>query len=88
MKRPNALIFMKALDADPLLRQHPKDTEVITKYGSTQKTWRHLNFFDYQCFLHCKTPRIELGDGGTETVNTPRSGLTNGFTLLFEAFIV
>ena len=57
-------------------------------YDSQKKTWRHLNFFDYECYLHCKTPRIDLGDGGTETVEPPWAGLGKGSTLLFEAFIV
>lgn len=57
-------------------------------YDSEKKTWRHLNFFEYECYLHCKTPRIDLGDGGTETIKPPWAGISNGFTLLFEAFVV
>lgn len=57
-------------------------------YDSSKKNWRHLNFFEYECYLNCKTPRIDLGDGKTEIVNPPWAGLSNDFTLLFEAFIV
>lgn len=57
-------------------------------FDSKQKTWRHLNFFEYECYLHCRTPRIDLGDGKTELIKPPWSGVVDGFTLLFEAFIV
>ena len=57
-------------------------------YDSQVKTWRHLNFFEYECYLHCKTPRIDLDNGKTEVIKPPWAGLSNGFTLLFEAFIV
>ncbi len=57
-------------------------------YDSKSKIWRHLNFFEYECYLHCRTPRIDLGDGKTELVKPPWSGLVDGFTLLFEAFII
>ncbi len=56
-------------------------------YDTQVKTWRHLNFFEYECYLHCKTPRIDLGNGKTEVVRPPWAGLSNGFTLLFEAFV-
>jgi len=51
------------------------------------KTWRHLNFFEHECYLHCRTPRIDLGDR-TELVSPPWAGVNSGFTLLFEALIL
>ncbi len=43
-----------------------KGSKFTDKYSSTickvhdtqQKNWRHLNFFQYDCYLHAKTPRI------------------------------
>jgi transposase len=52
------------------------------------RTWRHLNFFEHECHLHCRTPRIDLGDGKTEIVSPPWAGLNSGFTLLFEALVL
>lgn len=52
------------------------------------KTWRHLNFFEHECFLHCRTPRIDLGNGKTELISPPWAGINSGFTLLFEALIL
>ena len=57
-------------------------------YDSTVKTWRHMNFFQYQCYLHAKVPRVDLGNGKYRLVKTPWEGLSNGFTLLFEAMLM
>ena len=57
-------------------------------YDTTQKTWRHLNFFQYQCYLHAWIPRVDLGDGKVRQVSAPWEGHTAGFTLLFEALIL
>ncbi len=57
-----------------------KDTEV--------KTWRHLNFFEHECRLHCRTPRLDLGDGKTEFVSPPWAGVSPGFSKLFEALVL
>ena len=57
-------------------------------YDTTEKTWRHLNFFQYQCFLHVCIPRVDLGGGKVRQVQAPWEGHAAGFTLLFEAFIL
>lgn len=57
-------------------------------YDTSYKEWRHLNFFEHECYLHCRTPRIDLGDNKTELISPPWAGMNSGFTLLFEAFIL
>jgi transposase len=57
-------------------------------YDTEQKTWRHLNFFEHKCYLHCRTPRIKLKSGKVRQISPPWAGLSNGFTLLFEALIL
>ena len=57
-------------------------------YDTTEKTWRHLNFFQYQCYLHAWIPRVDLGNGKFRQVQAPWEGHAPGFTLLFEAFIL
>lgn len=57
-------------------------------YDTANKTWRHLNFFQYQCLLHAWVPRVDLGNGKYRQVQTPWEGLAAGFTLLFEALIL
>jgi transposase len=54
-------------------------------YDTCEKTWRHLNFFQYKCYLHAKIPRVDIGDGKVRQVKAPWEGQANGFTLLFEA---
>ncbi|MFT6332915.1 MAG: hypothetical protein ACJAW3_001264 [Lentimonas sp.] len=26
-------------------------------YDTIRKTWRHLNFFEHECYLHCSSPK-------------------------------
>jgi transposase len=63
-------------------------TEGFSAYDTTQKTWRHLNFFQHECYLHCRVPRIKLESGKTRIIKPPFAGLSNGFTLLFEALLL
>lgn len=57
-------------------------------YDTKVKTWRHLNFFQYQCYLHAWVPRVDLGNGKFRQVHTPWDDHSLGFTLLFEALIL
>lgn len=52
------------------------------------KTWRHLNFFEHECYINCRTPRIDLGGNKTELISPPWAGVVSGFTLLFEALVM
>jgi transposase len=57
-------------------------------HDTVEKSWRHLNFFEHECYLYCRTPRIKLPDGSVRLVSPPWSGVNSGFTLLFEALIL
>jgi transposase len=57
-------------------------------YDSSERTWRHLNFFQHKTLLHARQPRIECPDHGVKTVEVPWSRPGAGFTLLMEAFIL
>lgn len=59
-------------------------------YDTTQKTWRHLNFFQYKCYLHAWIPRVDTGNnkGKIRQVHAPWEGHAAGFTMMFEAFII
>jgi len=66
----------------------PDGREIEGKaYDTVNKTWRHLNFFEHECYLHARVPRIKHDDGINQ-VETPWEGIANGFTLLFEALMV
>jgi len=57
-------------------------------YDTDEKIWRHMNFFQYRCYLHARVPRLDLGDGKIRQAKTPWEGISSGFTLLFEAFLI
>ena len=60
----------------------------LKAYDTKNKTWRHLNFFEHECYLHARVPRVKLPNGKTKLIKTPWEGLSNGFTLLFEALLL
>jgi len=55
-------------------------------HDTQERTWRHLNFFEHESYLHCKLPRIKTKEGTVKTVQVPWARKGSGFTLLFEAF--
>jgi transposase len=57
-------------------------------YDTTEKSWRHLNFFQHECHLHCRVPRVKPEDGKIRQITPPWEGKSLGFTLLFEALLV
>ncbi len=57
-------------------------------HDTVTKTYRHLNFFEHECHLQVRTPRVKLANGSVRLVEPDFAGRLNGFTLLFEAFIL
>ena len=57
-------------------------------YDSLTKRYRHLNFFQHECELEVRTPRVKLPDGSVRLVEPPFAGKLAGFTLLFEALVL
>ncbi|MCC6609077.1 MAG: ISL3 family transposase [Burkholderiales bacterium] len=57
-------------------------------YDSLTKRYRHLNFFQHECVLEVRTPRVQLSDGAVRLVEPPFAGKLSGFTLLFEALVL
>ena len=70
------------------------DTESKEKFvnlkihDTRDKVWRHLNFFEHECHIHARIPRVKLPNGKVKLISTPWEGLSNGFTLLFEALLL
>lgn len=52
------------------------------------KRLRHLNFFQHECFLEVRTPRVKLPDGRVVVIEPDWFGKLAGFTLLFEALVL
>ena len=51
-------------------------------------TWRHLNFFQHQAYLHARVPRVHCGKCGIKKITVPWARPDSGFTLLFEALLM
>ena len=57
-------------------------------HDTVTKTYRHMNFFQHECVLQVRTPRVKLPSGSVRLVEPDFAGRLSGFTLLFEAFIL
>ena len=50
------------------------------------RSWRHLDFFQFEAWLHCDVPRVACGAcGKTTQVPVPGARPGSGFTAAFEA---
>lgn len=57
-------------------------------HDTVSKRYRHLNFFQHDCFLEVRVPRVRLPDGAVRQAEPPWAGKLSGFTLLFEALVL
>lgn len=54
-----------------------------------ERTWRHLNFFQYKCYIHCQLPRIFCKVcNKVQVVEAPWARKGSGFTLMMEGLIL
>lgn len=51
-------------------------------------SWRHLNFFQHQTFVHAGQPRVRCSTHGVRQVEVPWARPGSGFTLLFESLVM
>jgi len=78
------------LDFPPGTRfPRPSDGQLSPVYDSAPRSWRHMNFFQFECYLHAFLPRVAGGEpDGIKTIEVPWARPGSGFTLLMEALIV
>ena len=57
-------------------------------HDTQTKRLRHLNFFQHDCHLEVRVPRVRLPDGKVALVEPQWFGRLAGFTLLFEALVL
>lgn len=58
-------------------------------HDTRERTWRHLNFFQYQAYIHAKVPRVRCSVcGEIHQVPVPWARAQSGFTQLMEALVV
>ena len=63
----------------------PRCARPSKAYDTTEKQWRHLNFFQYVCYLTARAPRVECTDHGILQAEVPWARTGADFTLLFES---
>ena len=63
-------------------------TDGCRVHDTADKEWRHLNFFQHECYLHARVPRVSCPDCGVHLVEVPWARKGSGFTLLFEAMVI
>ena len=57
-------------------------------YDTEPMTWRHLNFFQHQAYLHARVPRVRCAACGVKKISVPWARPDSGFSLLFEALLM
>lgn len=67
---------------------HPEVPGEHPVHDTQTKRYRHLNFFQHDCFLEVRVPRLKLPDGRVALVEPDWAGKLSGFTLLFEALVL
>ena len=68
---------------------HPESGEACAVYDSERRSWRHLNFFQFECYVHAHVPRVDGGPGsGVKRVEVPWARPHSGFTLFMESMIL
>jgi transposase len=51
-------------------------------HDTTDKTWRHMDFFQYKAFLHARLPRVVCPEHGVRQVSVSWARPGSGFTML------
>lgn len=64
------------------------DGKSYKAYDTKNRKWRHLDFFQHVCYIHCGVPRVKNDKGKVVQVEVPWARAGSGFTLLFEAFVL
>lgn len=57
-------------------------------HDTVSKRFRHLNFFQHECYLEVRVPCVKLPSGSVRQVELDWAGRLSGFTLLFEALVL
>lgn len=69
---------------DPAFRPLDESGQRCTLHSYYERRWRHLNLFEYRCYLRCRLPRYQSTQGQVKTLEVPWARPGTHFTLLFE----
>jgi len=62
----------------------PQCGALCPAHDFTEKRWRHLNFFQHECYISASVPRVKCPKHGVHLVEVPWARKGSAFTLLFE----
>lgn len=54
-------------------------------HDTVERSWQHLNFWQYPTMITARVPRVKGPDGKVNQVEVPWASPGSGFTILFEA---
>jgi len=57
-------------------------------HDTTQKTYRHLDFFEHKAYITARVPRVSCGQHGVLQIEVPWSRPGSGFSFVFEGHIL
>lgn len=57
-------------------------------HDTKKRTWRHLDFFHYEAYLHARVPRTNCSEHAVKIINLPWARSNSGFSLFFETLII
>ncbi len=55
---------------------------------SPVRQWQHLSILEYATYIHCKSPRIVMGDKKVKVVLPPWAEAYVIYTRLFSLFVI
>jgi len=68
---------------------HPESQQPCSVYDTEPRSWRHLNFFQFECYVNAHVPRVDGGAGhGVKRVGVPWARPHSGFSLLMESLML
>ena len=66
----------------------PETGESGTLYDHRkEREWRHLDLFNWKCFIHCRIPRVQTPKG-PKTISIPWADPSSRFTYGYECFAI
>lgn len=66
----------------------PDCGKLCKAHDFTERTWRHLNFFQHHCYVTAPVPRTDCPEHGIKTVTVPWARKGSAFTMFFEAMVM
>lgn len=76
------------LDFEKWAKFRNKDGDLVWVEQTEEKVWKHLFFWQYPTYLHCRTPKLKNKDWKVNILSLPWAREWSWFTLLFESLVL